>query len=370
VLCGFEAKASGKKRGLGVVPVVNQKFEKKVRTIADKRKDTWSLDVLARLDSIGELQAAHSVYHEQCFVYFRTTKQVPKAFDKSKEERTSKRGRPSNPLMQTVFDETLKTLGDEKNRQCTLQDIQDKMKAFLLERGSETEPYSTKYIKKLLLERDCDGMIISGGAGRQPCVVSFKSTATAILQAQYQASISGGGDGSDNHMQLLHDAVKVLKEEMKTKVDDRDAYPSFDDIGSKNKNMEYLPPLLRFLLSKLIDSSTDLKIAAIGQAILQACKPRLVLAPLQVGLGVQAHHLYYICRFLLFFSLLLLLLILQYFNQWTGGTLFMNDCLVLASRPLLSPTICRCPPPTPNYTLKWSTCIQLYVINFIFVHMF
>ena len=34
----------------------------------------------------------------------------------------------------------------------------------------------------------------------------------------------------------------------------------------------------------------DLKRASIGQAIMQAARPRVLLAPLQIGLGVQLHH--------------------------------------------------------------------------------
>ena len=33
-----------------------------------------------------------------------------------------------------------------------------------------------------------------------------------------------------------------------------------------------------------------MKIASIGQAIMQAARPRVLLAPLQFGLGVQMHH--------------------------------------------------------------------------------
>jgi len=32
------------------------------------------------------------------------------------------------------------------------------------------------------------------------------------------------------------------------------------------------------------------KIASIGQAMMQAARPRVLLAPLQIGLGVQLHH--------------------------------------------------------------------------------
>ena len=34
----------------------------------------------------------------------------------------------------------------------------------------------------------------------------------------------------------------------------------------------------------------DLKRASIGQAIMQAARPRVLLAPLQIGLDVQLHH--------------------------------------------------------------------------------
>ena len=41
-----------------------------------------------------------------------------------------------------------------------------------------------------------------------------------------------------------------------------------------------------------------MKIAAIGQAIMQAARPRVLLAPLQFGLGVQMHH-HFASRFLI-----------------------------------------------------------------------
>ena len=34
----------------------------------------------------------------------------------------------------------------------------------------------------------------------------------------------------------------------------------------------------------------DVKLASIGQAIIQAARPRVLMAPLQIGLGVQMHH--------------------------------------------------------------------------------
>ena len=38
-----------------------------------------------------------------------------------------------------------------------------------------------------------------------------------------------------------------------------------------------------------------MKIASIGQAIMQAARPQVLLAPLQFGLGVQMHHHFRSC---------------------------------------------------------------------------
>ena len=40
----------------------------------------------------------------------------------------------------------------------------------------------------------------------------------------------------------------------------------------------------------IIGNDSPLKVAAIGQSIMQAIRPRLIVSPLQLGLGVQMHH--------------------------------------------------------------------------------
>ena len=41
-----------------------------------------------------------------------------------------------------------------------------------------------------------------------------------------------------------------------------------------------------------------MKVTSIGQAIMQVSRPRALLAPLQIGLGVQLHH-HFASRFLI-----------------------------------------------------------------------
>ncbi len=63
--------------------------------------------------------------------------------------------------------------------------------------------------------------------------------------------------------------------------------------------IKFLPETLRVLLEGLIvGKGVQTKIASIGQAIMQAARPRVLLAPLQVGLGVQLHH-HFASRFLI-----------------------------------------------------------------------
>ena len=37
--------------------------------------------------------------------------------------------------------------------------------------------------------------------------------------------------------------------------------------------------------------NTELKIAALGQALMQSARPNLLLSPIQLGLGVAIHHI-------------------------------------------------------------------------------
>ena len=63
-----------------------------------------------------------------------------------------------------------------------------------------------------------------------------------------------------------------------------DHYPS---CNAEDTCIDFLPETLRILLEGLIVSKgAKMKIAAIGQAIMQAARPRVLLAPLQFGLGV------------------------------------------------------------------------------------
>ena len=71
----------------------------------------------------------------------------------------------------------------------------------------------------------------------------------------------------------------------------KEYYASNSDISSMENAMSYLPESLILLLDTiLVGKDKKSKIASIGQAIMQAARPRTLIAPLQLGLGVQMHH--------------------------------------------------------------------------------
>ncbi|XP_052087706.1 uncharacterized protein LOC127724691 [Mytilus californianus] len=71
----------------------------------------------------------------------------------------------------------------------------------------------------------------------------------------------------------------------------RSVYSSPATIASCEENIAYLPDSLKQLLGGIFsEKDCDLKVAAIGQSIMQATRSRSLIAPLQLGLGVQMHH--------------------------------------------------------------------------------
>lgn len=100
------------------------------------------------------------------------------------------------------------------------------------------------------------------------------------------------GDAEAEKKQALDYATKLMLSDLVSMNYDKSEYPTADTMSSLQRNNEFLPDSLRNVLKGLIKTkNAELKIASIGQAIIQAVCPRRVIAPLQIGLGVMMHHL-------------------------------------------------------------------------------
>lgn len=71
-----------------------------------------------------------------------------------------------------------------------------------------------------------------------------------------------------------------------------DQYPCAKSL-EPDSALSFVPVSLQTLLNCLfVGKETSRKVAAIGQAIVQAVRQHAVVAPIRVDLAVQAHHLY------------------------------------------------------------------------------
>lgn len=98
---------------------------------------------------------------------------------------------------------------------------------------------------------------------------------------------------------MIETAAKLIKADIMSLEYSKAVCPSSVDINSE-QNIRFVPDSLQTLLRALFIGQNDssVKVASVGQAIIQASRPRTLIAPLQIALSVQMHH-HFGSRFLL-----------------------------------------------------------------------
>ena len=269
-------------------------FKETVLAICHERADDWAEKVKARLLFVNDLPAADAVYHQQCSVNFRTNKNIPAAQQKHPEcSSKTKLGRPIEDERTEAFLDVASFLEENDYEQITITDLVDVMKTKLLD--SDYEAYSYNYMKQKLQQHFGDIIILTDINGK-PNVVTFRTTARKVLQDYYSQRKE---DPEEEKIRLVEAAAKIIKEDIKSAQTLSNTYPSCNVLQSSESCLEYLPESLRILLEGLFAGKhIGVKVASIGQAIMQATRPRVILAPLLLGLGVQLHH-HFSSRFLI-----------------------------------------------------------------------
>lgn len=294
LFCGGSAKFDGKKRGFEVIPVRTIDFQDSIAEVCQERNDTWAETVLGRLEFANDLHAADAVYHQQCSVNFRTGKQVPLQYfsttsphtDGQPAKRARQSGRPSDATRTTAFVKVTQFLEDNDEEVLTVNDLCEKMNEYL--EGSGDEAYSALYMKRKLEEHFGDKIIVTT-IKKKANVVTFKRSAASIINEFYCTPKKNDFDA--DKLRIIKTAAHLIKSDIKNLNVAGEFYPINEDMASVEQAMEFVPDLLRiFLRTILTGKNIDLKLASIGQAIIQGARPRVILAPLQLGLGVQMHH--------------------------------------------------------------------------------
>lgn len=286
LFCGLPAKYDGKKRGYDVIPVKSKSsFQSSILKVCDERNDEWANTVAGRIAVIDKICSWDAVYHEMCSVSFRTGRQLPKRHSPKCTD-MGKRGRPEVQELRQAFLEVVSYLEDTDDEQITIKDLVVKMEEIL--HGTDLKPYSVPYMKSKLVEHFKDSIIITEINGKQN-VVTLRKTAEWLLHDFYgkQRQMNAKEDAE----RIIETAAELIKADIKSMVTSADSsvYPSTDDFKI-DAALKYVPDsLLLFLRHLFAGKDNELKLASIAQAIMQATMPRVILAPLQLGLAVQVH---------------------------------------------------------------------------------
>ena len=181
-------------------------------------------------------------------------------------------------------------LQENDDEQITVVDLVENMEEYLVDSASTA--YSRNHMKARLQEHFRDQIIITEINGK-PNVVTFRSTVANILH-DFHAQPKNV-DLETEKLNIIRTA-SLIKSDIKLIKTLNDIYPLIETEAETNAN--FLPQTLKLLLEGLLASKDGVKVASVGQAIIQAARPRVILAPLQLGLAVQLYH-HFASRFLI-----------------------------------------------------------------------
>lgn len=291
IFCGHpdtydHRKHMRKVKGHKLVKVQTDEFQREIEKVCDTRADSWSEIVKGRINSVNDLFAADTLYHQVCSVNFRTNKSIPQQFTADEDHLPAKRGRPRDTEQTEAFLKVAAYIEENDDEQTTINNLIEKMSDYLV--GTDNIPYHFTYMKEQLKEHFGDEIVISEINGKQN-VVTLRKKASAILHEFYnQKKLE---DAGAEKMRIIGTAAKLIKTDIQSVTQSKETYASMHELSSVEEAISFLPDSLRLLLHNLFPSQGQrVKLASLGHSIMQATRPRTILAPLHVGLGVQLHH--------------------------------------------------------------------------------
>ena len=123
----------------------------------------------------------------------------------------------------------------------------------------------------------------------KPSIVTLNTTAATTLHNFYCNSRHEDCDAEK--LRITKTAAKLFKSDIQAVSQMKHSYACSHELSSVEEAVSFLPESLQVMLITLFSVKQEpVKSASLGQVIMQATRPRSILAPLQVGLGIQLHH--------------------------------------------------------------------------------
>lgn len=271
LFCGYKVSICSGRTSTSKVfhTVKTPNFLDTLHRVITERNDFWGTEVSIRIRDESDLVSVKVVYHHQCNVNFKTNKKNPRA------ESCSRKGAPINSELNESFLHLTRFL-ETSNELHSTSDLKEKFKEF-----SRGETYTTRYLKDKLIEFFGDRILFLSRTGLSDIVV--------MRETGYQMLIKNYEDKSRKSQEIENAAGSIL-EDIKSIANNKHSYPLPHEISSLEFGLSFMPQsLVKFLTIILDHNTTDqsVKVVSIGHAIIQACRPRCLLSPVQLGLGVQ-----------------------------------------------------------------------------------
>ena len=289
--CGQPAFSTTKRKEFEntVHQVTTLETRKMLLDICKNRGDEWASEVKRRIEWTTDLPASDACYHHVCSINFRTNKGKPQQF-KPAPQQTKKKvrlsGRPIDATKILAFEKVIEYFEANDDEQISVGDLVGKMEEYL--QGTGCEAYVVSYMKDRLRTHFGDKIVITSLNGKAD-VVTFRDKAGTILHDFWKDKRKE----NDNKeiLRLAETVGKLIRAEIKERPIDNTCYPLSKDLSDITSALNYLPESLKLLLNTILSGKDkDLKVASLGQAIMQGARPRVLLTPLGFGLGVQMYH--------------------------------------------------------------------------------
>ena len=223
-------------------------------------------------------------------INFRTLRDIPKQHrvGPSENKRSRKLGIPRDTDQEEAFFRMCAFFEDNDEEQLSITDLANKMEEYLHE--SECGAYGNQHLKCQLMKHYGDSIFVAEGDGLQD-IVTFRERTGRILRGYIH--LPKKEDEEVQKRDIIETAARLLKSDIKCMVTPvSDEYPKTCELKLE-PSLEFVPESLRLMLQLLfVGKDVSRKCASIGQSIVQAVRPQAVIAPLQLGLCVQMHHLF------------------------------------------------------------------------------
>ena len=128
------------------------------------------------------------------------------------------------------------------------------------------EPYTTKWLKKRLLQHSGASIVIARRNGCED-VIYFKESANTLLYEFYRQNRLENDE--NEKLSVIKLAADLIRSDIQELDCDKETYFSFNDLNDSTM-VSYVPDVLKCFIRSLIprrSNPKDIKIAAIGQAL-------------------------------------------------------------------------------------------------------